>query len=165
MPGSRQELEIFLDYINNIVPTLKFTLENEDNNKITFLDLTILKTPTKFQLDIFRKPTTCSALVPFDSCHHHSQKYAAFRFMVQRMLKLPLDEATREKEREVIKYLGELNGFQEKTINKIFTREKIKQHPLYTREVTTTIPAWRSFTNNNKYVGHVNRFLNKGNIS
>jgi hypothetical protein len=36
-----------LEEFNNINKTLKFTMEKEDDNKINFLDITIIREPTK----------------------------------------------------------------------------------------------------------------------
>ena len=41
--GTRRQLQIFLNFINNLHKNISFTLELEDNNSINFLDLTITK--------------------------------------------------------------------------------------------------------------------------
>ena len=46
-----------LDAFNNTVPNLKFTLEEEVNNKINFLDVTINKNDSNLSYDICRKPS------------------------------------------------------------------------------------------------------------
>ena len=39
--GTDRQLTVFLEYINNLHNNIKFTIENEINNSINFLDLTI----------------------------------------------------------------------------------------------------------------------------
>jgi len=55
---------------------LKFTLEQEKENRINFLDITIIK-DEKMSFNIYRKPTTTDTIIPIDSCHPISYKLAA----------------------------------------------------------------------------------------
>lgn len=43
--GSNEDLQIFMDKINSIHPTIKFTHEYDDN-ELTFLDMTVYKGPS-----------------------------------------------------------------------------------------------------------------------
>ena len=162
--GTRSELSDFEVYLNNIMPSLKFTTELESNNSLNFLDVKIEKIPGRFKFDIYRKPTTCSALIPADSCHYHSQKLAAFRSMTQRIYRLGLDGEEERKEKENIKLLGRLNGYDSTVIEKVFRREEMKQHPLYTKPVMVTNPTWRKFNFHHKRVANINNFLKRSNI-
>jgi hypothetical protein len=78
-----------LDHINSIHPALKFTPTHEHNNTINFLYLTIIKHPSKIQIDIYRKPTT-DTTINYTSNHSTEHKLAAYRYMINRMLTLPL---------------------------------------------------------------------------
>jgi hypothetical protein len=48
---------------NNINKNLKFRMESELDNKIHFLDITINRGKSKFEHNIFRKPTVTSATI------------------------------------------------------------------------------------------------------
>jgi hypothetical protein len=50
-------IEVF-DSFNKLIPTMKFAIEKEIENKINFLDITISKEQDKLTFDIYRKPTT-----------------------------------------------------------------------------------------------------------
>jgi hypothetical protein len=58
-----------LEDFNNMAPTMKCTLEKEQNNRINFLDITITKSQDGLSFEIYRKPTTTGIIVPNDSCH------------------------------------------------------------------------------------------------
>jgi hypothetical protein len=55
---------------NSITPDLKFTLEQEKDKKLNFLDITITRTDNQLNFDIFRKPTTTDTIIPRDFCRH-----------------------------------------------------------------------------------------------
>jgi hypothetical protein len=48
---------------------MNFTIEEEKENKINFLDITILKENNNFSFDVYRKPTTTDTIIPNVSCH------------------------------------------------------------------------------------------------
>jgi len=52
-----------LKSFNGITPSLTFTLEQEEGNKLNFLDILIIKTKDKISFDIYRKkpPRTSSS--------------------------------------------------------------------------------------------------------
>jgi CRISPR/Cas system CSM-associated protein Csm2 small subunit len=52
-----------LEEFNKIHHRIKFTVEEEINNKINFLDISIAKTHNTLQLGIYRKSTTRDVIV------------------------------------------------------------------------------------------------------
>jgi hypothetical protein len=58
-----------LNIFNNIMPTMKFTTEEEKENKISFLDITIPKEENNISFEIYRKPATTDTVIPNESCH------------------------------------------------------------------------------------------------
>jgi hypothetical protein len=61
---------------NDITTGLHFTLEQEEGQKINFLDLTITRTENGLSYDIFRKHTTTDTIIPHDSYHPLEHKMA-----------------------------------------------------------------------------------------
>ena len=121
-----------------------FTTETEVNRQLNFLDLNITRTQEGFKFKIYRKPTTCKALIPYDSNHHHSHKYAAFKAMFQRLLRIPMEKEDFDNELQTIIDLGKMNGYEKKNIMKIFKKEKKKLHPLYIPPVREQNQMWRT---------------------
>jgi len=70
---------------NALHQNLQFTAELEENNTINYLDITIQKTPTSRKTAIYRKPTFTETLIPYISNHPTQQKYAAVKFLYNRL--------------------------------------------------------------------------------
>ena len=51
------EFQKFLNYLNSLHPSLKFTNEIETNNSLPFLDVLVTKSDNKFITSVYRKPT------------------------------------------------------------------------------------------------------------
>lgn len=49
----REEVEIFLEHLNGIHPKVIFTYEFEENDKLNFLDITIIRLEDKLKFIIF----------------------------------------------------------------------------------------------------------------
>jgi hypothetical protein len=62
-----------LNQFNKINKGIEFTLEQEQNNSVHFLDLTIARIDNNFQPKIYRKSTTADAIIPADSCHQNTR--------------------------------------------------------------------------------------------
>jgi hypothetical protein len=50
----------------------------------------IIKYPPKIEIDIYRKPTTTDTTINHTSNHPTEHKMAAYRYMINRMITLPL---------------------------------------------------------------------------
>jgi hypothetical protein len=73
-----------LNNFNNVMPTMNFTIEEEKDNKINFLNITISKENKSLSFNIYRKPTTTDTIIPYNSCHPLEQKLAAIRYITNR---------------------------------------------------------------------------------
>ena len=100
-------------------------MEEETNNKINYLDITISKATPILEFDIYRKPTQTNLIIPNYSNHPPQQKMAAFNSLIYRMLRIPLTDTKRSVERKTILQIATENGYSIKTINKL--ENKIKQ--------------------------------------
>ena len=76
---------------NVLTPSLNFTLEQEVDNKLNFLDITIIKTADRISFDIYRKPTTTDVIIPNDSCHPQEHKMTAIRYFLNRINTYDID--------------------------------------------------------------------------
>ena len=52
--GTRRQIDQLHKYLNSINSNIQFTLENEDNGKLNFLDLTVTRNNNKLQFNIYR---------------------------------------------------------------------------------------------------------------
>jgi hypothetical protein len=72
-----------LDTFNNIFPDIKFTMEEEKENQINFLDITISKVEDSTSFSIYRKPTTTDTIIPNGFRHPHEHILAAIIYLIE----------------------------------------------------------------------------------
>ena len=63
------ELRGFLDHLNTYDRNLQFKLEIENANKISFLDVLIIRNLDEHNFTIYRKPTQNNRYLHFESNH------------------------------------------------------------------------------------------------
>ena len=88
---------------NNISPTLTFTMDEEINNSINFLDITIYKTNQNFSFRTYRKPTATGTIIPSDSSHPYEHKMAAIRYLANSIITYPTDDTNKTDEYYTVK--------------------------------------------------------------
>ena len=66
-----EELKSFLEHLNFWRGDLKFTIELEEDNKLPFLDVLLLKNENSLDFKIYRKPTNNNRFLSFFSGHAH----------------------------------------------------------------------------------------------
>jgi hypothetical protein len=63
-----------LENVNAIHPKLKFTMEQQTQNRIHYRDLTIKKNQNKLNFKVYRKPTTTDLILHNTLCHMNIRK-------------------------------------------------------------------------------------------
>ena len=109
--SNHTNIQNILDDFNAIHPNLKFTAETETKNKINFLDVTIHKTYTNWKISIYRKPTFTDTTIPYTSNHPAQHKYAAIRFLYNRLNTCDLHEDEYKTEESFIQNIMYNNAF------------------------------------------------------
>ena len=91
--NAKDHVKKFLRYGNSRHPNIKFTCEEENDNKTSFLDISITRTENKFTTSIFRKKPYSGVYLNF---HSHLptdyKKYLNWHFMttfIQYLFRLP----------------------------------------------------------------------------
>jgi hypothetical protein len=82
--GSQKELDDFHSYLNNIHPTIKWTKEIEDDGRISFLDVQIIKTPMGIQTTVYRKPSASDRYTHFTTAQAWREKIITITTLRQR---------------------------------------------------------------------------------
>jgi hypothetical protein len=109
---------------NDVHPNIKYNMEVEENEYISFLDLNIHRNLNKLDMGIYRKPTRTDVVIPHSSNHPASHKSAAFHYMLDRALRLFLTDEEKQKEITVIKTIATNNGYTFHDIEKSYNRQK-----------------------------------------
>ena len=88
----QDHLDAFFNYINSKHQNIKFTMERESDNKISFLDLNVSKCQaeniTKLSLSIFRKKTFTGLGMNFHSCTYFKFKINNIKTLIHRAFTL-----------------------------------------------------------------------------
>ena len=71
----KTEVGSFHKFINNIEDSIKFTVEQEVENAIPFLDVLIIRNNGQLTTKAYKKPTHTTRYLNFNSCHNFSQKF------------------------------------------------------------------------------------------
>jgi len=88
LTASFDQLNTILDTFNSFHDRLQFTLEISTNNKINFLDVTIILDEQKIFFDRFEKPTNTGRYINYHSQHPVSHKRSIVYGLVDRTILL-----------------------------------------------------------------------------
>jgi hypothetical protein len=115
----RTTSEIIHNYTNKIHPNLQFIPTHEHNNTISFPDLLIAQHSSKIETDIFRKPTTTDTTINFTNNHPVEHKIAAYCYLINRMISLPLTPERNNTEWQKILTIANSNKFPPSLVEKL----------------------------------------------
>jgi hypothetical protein len=84
--------ETILEQFNTQHKDLKFIINEETDNQITYLDLYLTNKWGQIEMEVHRKPTITDVTINNNSCHPKGHKLVAFKNWIHRLLMLPLSE-------------------------------------------------------------------------
>ena len=158
-PHSRSDLDMFLDHLNSLCPSIQFTMEIEDERKLPFLDVQVTRDAESgiFRTAVYRKPTHTDRYLHYESYHPAHVKTGVIRTLLQRSRRICNSEAASTKEMRHIQKVFGNNGYPTN-----FIRRAMNPKPTLdsTQEVvaTVTIPYIRGTSES------IRRILSKENI-
>lgn len=123
----KSQLENIIEKLNQKYAKIQFTHEIELDNKLPFLDITVIRNGNIFEFDIFRKTTSTDRFITSDSFHCVQQKSAAFNSMCYRMYNIPLTSERFSQEKENILRIAKINGYTSEFITRIFNKYERKR--------------------------------------
>lgn len=126
--GTKDQANSLLQFLNEVHPNLKFTVEFSTNDELSFLDLNISIVNNSFSFGIFHKPTTTDSIIPYFSSHPYSHKLAFFHSSFHRLLFTPLNEENFNKELNFIRQIAINNNYPLNLINSIFNKKRQMFH-------------------------------------
>jgi hypothetical protein len=101
-----------LTKFNNLHKNLQFTMEKENNKKVNYLDITILRKTMKLIFNIYRKSTTTSTAIHSTSCHPTEHKIAAFNYLYNRVNQYPILNYQKHNELNIIHQIATENKYK-----------------------------------------------------
>ena len=99
------KLKIFVDYLNNLHPTIKFTCSHSLTN-VPFLDVMVSLKDGLIHTDLYTKPTDKHQYLLISSCHPTHTKRAIPYSLALRLRRICSDSDTyKQRSQELINYL------------------------------------------------------------
>ena len=80
------ELQDFFQHLNSLRPSIKFTMEKEENNRLPFLDVMVEKGDNLIQTSVYRKQTHTGQYLNYLSNHSDNTKHGVIRSLVDRAI-------------------------------------------------------------------------------
>ena len=75
----QEDVQTLLDHVNSIRPSIQFTTEKEQDNKLPFLDVLVTRTEQGFRSSVYRKPNFTGQYFNFNSHHPYTLKKGIVR--------------------------------------------------------------------------------------
>ena len=70
----QEDVQVLLHHENSIRPSISFTMEKEQDNKLPFLNVLVTRTEQGFRSSVYRKPTFTGQYLNFNSHHPYTEK-------------------------------------------------------------------------------------------
>ena len=115
-------LENFFHHINNLHQNIKFTMEEESNGELAFLDTLLKQNNGKISVVVYRKPSHTDQYLHYSSHHQTSCKESVVFSLFNRAYSIIANKDNLYKENTRVKQMLKENGYQESIISKIFKR-------------------------------------------
>lgn len=110
-----------LRLLNSYNESIQFTVEIESNNKLAFLDLSLLRENQSITTDWYRKSTASDRLISFHSAHPYSMKINIATELLNRALRLS-DKRFHTKNIKICRGILSTNHYPEKLISRLVKR-------------------------------------------
>jgi hypothetical protein len=121
--NNKSQAEIILEYLNKQHPTIKFTMEKEENNTLNFLDVKIKKKKDlSFTTSTYRKPTFTGVMLNWNSLTSIKYKIGLISCLLDRSFKICSSEKQKLIEMEQLRELLIRNNYPNQIIEKEFDR-------------------------------------------
>ena len=115
-------LENLFHHINNLHQNTKFTMEEESNGTLAFLDTLLKRNNGEISIFVYWKPTHTNQHLHYSSHHQTSCKESVVSYLSNRSYSIITFKADLHKENVRIKQVLKKNECQESIISKIFRR-------------------------------------------
>ena len=121
-PHGCERLQEFLHHLNGLHPNIKFTMKEEENGVLSFLDLQIMKKPNGvLEHGIYRKPTHMGPLLKWK--HHPAQKHSILNTLFRRAMTIADQEHRRTEIAHLFNTLQK-NGYKQQEISSVYRHTK-----------------------------------------
>ena len=136
--NSAEHLKCFYSYLNSRHLNISLTIENEKDNRMSILDVNIIREKDKFTTSVYRKPTFSGIYTHFDSFLPSSNKIGLLHTLLYRCFRICSDWTKFHLEFVKLTDVFKNNGYPENFINNCFKVFLDKKYKL--QEKVRTVP-------------------------
>jgi hypothetical protein len=159
--ANRTNPETIIRHANSIHNNIQLSPTLEADNQINFLDILIIRKAQQLEIDVFRKPTTTDTTTNYLSNHPMEQKPGAYRYYIEKMLRLSLSHTRQLREWKTILQIVTANNFPITVLKKLKLQiqHKITKPP--PAKNTENNKKWATFTLSSPHIRKItNLFRN-----
>ena len=143
----KEHVKKFSKYMNSRHRNIKFTFEEEQDNKISFLDISITRVGNKLQTSLFRKKTFSGVYLNFSSHLPNIYKKGLIDTLLYRAYNACSSYASFDQEINYLKTVWQKNSFPlffidkcaQKFLNKLFIKRNHQKLTSARKEVLITL--------------------------
>ncbi|BHF63663.1 hypothetical protein SprV_0200665700 [Sparganum proliferum] len=134
----RDQLLTFKERLNAVFPDIQFTMEEEENNQLAFLDVLLCRKDCGgLKTKVFRKATNTMQVLNFNSNHPISHKRSCVRTLYRRVETHCSEPENKIAELQYLRQVFKANGYQRNFVNRcIRKRDERPNH--------TDTKVWRA---------------------
>ncbi|XP_062709043.1 uncharacterized protein LOC134288377 [Aedes albopictus] len=118
-----------LDAFNGVEPRLQFTIETEQDGKLAFLDMTVIRNPDQtLTTEWYAKPIASGRMLNYKSFHQPKHKMNVAKNFIHRVCSLTQNKSMDEITTIIHQHLRK-NGYPKQLINRLLQLYTTKTHP------------------------------------
>ena len=119
---SNDHLKYFQDFLNSCHINMSFSMETEKENKLSFLDVEVIREQGKFTTTVYRKPTFSGVYSNFESFLPSVYKFGMIYTLVYRCFYISSNWTQFHTQLTFLKGIFRKNGYPENFIDKCFKK-------------------------------------------
>ena len=94
----------FHNLLNSIDPHINFTIEQEQNGQLSFLDTMVTRNNGSLNVNVYRKPTHTDRYLDYNSHHDKQHKISTARTLLHRAAHLPNTNEGKQQEQDRVQF-------------------------------------------------------------
>ena len=130
----QEDIQILLDHVISIRPSILFIMEKEQDNKLPFFDVLVTRTEQGFRSSVYRKPTFTGQYRNFNSHHPYTVKKGIVRCLKHRAKTISRDSDAYQEEMISLRHKIHRNNYPVRITS---APRNIDTIPDNTRQLTT----------------------------
>jgi hypothetical protein len=108
---SIEELHAFHQFLNSLHPTIQWTMQIEDDGKMPFLDILVIKTSSNLETTVYRKPSASDRYTHFTSSQAWREKIIVITTLRKRAEAYCSNNELKQKELQHLESTFHSNGY------------------------------------------------------